>query len=132
MLAGLAQAESPESEPQGLFRAARVAMARGDYASACPMLERSEALDPGIGTEFNLARCYELSGRLASAWAAYQRVAAETHAAGESQREEVARGVMLALEPRLPRVVLRVHRERLEPRLQLRIDGVALSRTRWS
>jgi hypothetical protein len=107
-------------------------MARGDYASACPLLERSEVLDPGIGTEFNLARCYELSGRLASAWAAYQRVVAVTHAAGESPREEVARGLMLALEPRLARVVLRVRRERLEPGLELRIDGVAVDRARWS
>jgi hypothetical protein len=129
---GLARAQSSEGDALALFRAAREFMARGDYSSACPLLERSEALDPGIGTEFNLARCYELMGRLASAQSVYLRVVTETHAAGESQREEAARGQLLALEPRLAHVILRVRLGSAEPGLELRLDGTVVDRTRWS
>jgi hypothetical protein len=130
-VAPVARAQSPESEARALFQSGREAMAREDYATACPQLERSEALDPGIGTAFNLARCYELWDRLASAWGAYERVVRETHAAGESQREEVARGLMLALEPRLSRVTV-VVRDANAPGLEIRLDGARVERTKWA
>lgn len=106
-------------------------MAREDYAVACPLLERSEALDPGIGTEFNLARCEELWGHIASAWSVYQRVVTETHAAGQSQREEVARKLMVALEPRLAHVTVRVP-DPPPAGLQVRLDGAPLDSDRWA
>jgi len=52
---------------QALFDEAKRAMADGRWAEACPKLEESERLDPSIGTAFNLARCYEHVGRIASA-----------------------------------------------------------------
>jgi hypothetical protein len=125
-----AHAQSPESEARVLFQSGRNAMAAEDYARACPQLERSESLDPGIGTAFNLARCYELWGHLASASATYQRVVMETHAAGESQREGVARGLLAALEPRLARVSLVLHGA--APPLEVRIDGLLIDKPRWS
>jgi hypothetical protein len=128
---GVARAQSPEAEAHALFQSARDAMAREDYPQACPMLERSEALDPGIGTAFNLARCYELWGHLASAWATYRRVVGETHAAGESEREQVARGLMGALEPRLAYVTVRAP-DPAPAGLEVRLDGAPVGRERWA
>jgi hypothetical protein len=127
----VARAEQARDEAQALFASARALMAAGEFGEACPKLERSEALDPGIGTQFNLARCYELSGRLASAYAAYERAIAEMHAAGQTSREVFARKVATALEPRLSHVTLEVEREGMEPGFELRLDGVQVERAAW-
>lgn len=121
----------PSTEADALFEEARTAMSRRDYVAACPKLERSEALDPGIGTQFNLARCYELAGRLASAWSTYQAVRGETHAAGQTEREEVARKLASGLEPRLARVRIHLPGGASPPGLELRSDGVVIDETQW-
>src|SRR5262249_38113298 len=54
---------------EGLFDQGRAAMQRGDFAQACGLLERSQRIDPAVGTLLYLAECYEKSGRTASAWA---------------------------------------------------------------
>jgi len=114
-----------------LFDQARELMAQGRYAEACGKLESSEALDPGIGTEFNLARCYELAGRLASARAMYRRVMEETHAAGQSDRETVARGLSAQLQSRVAHLALHVPAS-ATPALEIRVDGSPLPASEWA
>jgi hypothetical protein len=114
-----------------LFDQARELMAQGRYAEACGKLESSEALDPGIGTEFNLARCYELAGRLASARAMYRRVMEETHAAGQTDRETVARDLSAQLQPRVAHLVLRVASPPAAA-LEIRVDGALLPASEWA
>src|SRR4051794_15794728 len=46
-----------------------------NFAAACPKFEESQKLDPGLGTLYRLADCYEHVGRTASAWAAFLEVA---------------------------------------------------------
>ena len=53
---------------QGLYDNAKVLMEQGKYGDACPKLEESLRLDPGLGTQYHLADCYEHLGRTASAW----------------------------------------------------------------
>jgi hypothetical protein len=89
---------------RALFEDARAAMKEGDYRAACPKLEESQHLDPGIGTLYNLARCYEDQGRLASAWTTFADVAEAAHRAGQEDRATAARARATALEPRLPRL----------------------------
>ena len=114
-----------------LFDQARELMAQGRYPEACGKLESSEALDPGIGTEFNLARCYELAGRLASARAMYRRVMEETHAAGQSDRETVARGLSAQLQSRVAHLLLHVPSP-VTPALEIRLDGSPLPASEWA
>src|SRR6476620_2846381 len=64
---------------QALFDSARTLMAQGNFNDACPKLEESQRLDPGVGTQFNLAVCYEAIGRNASAWSLFLEVAASAH-----------------------------------------------------
>jgi hypothetical protein len=109
---------------QALFdEAVRLFEAR-DYAAACPKLEASLALVQGLGTRGKLAECYERSGRLASAWAAYREVAALAQRAGDARRARVAEKRARALEPRLPRLIVRV--DEIVPGLAVTRDGTAV------
>jgi hypothetical protein len=97
-----------EAAARVLFGEGRKLAAAGDYAGACPKFEESFRLDAGIGTGFNLADCWEHVGRTASAWGRFMGVAAAAKAAGQSEREQVARARAAALEPRLSRLVVTV------------------------
>ena len=126
-----ARAEPGATDPEQLFDQARALMAQGRYAEACGKLESSEAQDPGIGTEFNLARCYELAGRLASARAMYRRVMEETHAAGQTERETVARDLSAQLQSRVAHLVLQLATPP-SPALEIRVDGALVPESEWS
>ncbi len=100
---------------RALFKEARELASKGDYQSACPKFEKSLALEPGLGTEFNLADCWEHIGRTASAQALFIGAAASAKAAGQVEREQVLRERAAALEPRIPRLVIEV--EDSDPKL---------------
>jgi hypothetical protein len=83
-------------------------MSKRSFAAACPRFEASFALDPALGTRLNLAVCYEHIDRLASAWEHYRAVADLAAQAGQERRAELARTRLAAVEPRVPRLVVRV------------------------
>src|SRR4051812_44001967 len=60
----------------------------GNYAAACPKFEESQKLDPGMGTLYRLADCYEHVGRTASAWAAFVEVAGSAKTSGQQARAD--------------------------------------------
>jgi hypothetical protein len=112
-----------------LFDDARRLMAKGRAAEACPKLEESQRLWPGIGTLFNLASCYEKVGRTASAWTSYREVLAQTITAGQAERVEVIRDRVRAIEPTLVRLVLDVASPVAD--LQVSRDGVDAAAPLW-
>src|SRR3954471_21920113 len=116
------RAAGDEAGARVLFTEGRRLVAAGDYAQACPKFEDSFRLDPGIGTNFNLADCLEHIGRPASAWSRFLDVVAATKAAGQVERERVARARAAALEPRLARLV--VEGSAPVPGLVVERDGV--------
>lgn len=87
-----------------LFAEARELLIAGDASLACPLLEESQRLDAGLGTQYNLAVCYEQLGKLASAHALYREVAAAARLAGNGERELTAAARQNALEPRLSKL----------------------------
>jgi hypothetical protein len=102
------------------FQEARGLMASGNFAAACPKLEASLALYPALGVRLNLALCYERIQRPASAWEQYREVAERD---GQTRRAEVARQAAEALEPHLPRLVVRVSMEAPIPDFVVTRDG---------
>ena len=106
--ASTVRAAEPASPARALFKEGRGLVAQGDYAAACPKFEQSLALEAGVGTQFNLADCWEHIGRTASAQALFVGAAASAKAAGQSEREEVLRDRAAALEPRIAHLVIEV------------------------
>jgi hypothetical protein len=123
LLASFAFAEPTPAdrlEARTLFEEGRAAMKNADYRVACPKLEQSQRLDPGIGTLYNLGRCYEEQGRLAIAWTIFLEVAEAAQRADQPERAAAARARAATLEPRLPH--LRVTLDGPDPR-ELTLDG---------
>ncbi|MBS2014371.1 MAG: hypothetical protein JST00_15900 [Deltaproteobacteria bacterium] len=114
-------ASADPAAAQSLFYEARALMAKGQWAEACPKLEESNRLDPGIGTQFNLADCNEHVGKTATAWAGFLDVAAQAKAANQGEREKVARRRAQALEAKLPKLVVEVPSPL--PGLEIKRDG---------
>jgi hypothetical protein len=121
--------ESEVAAARELFTQARKLASAGDYAAACPRFAESYTLDPGIGTNFNLADCEEHLGLTASAWLRFLDVAADTKAAGQPERERVARARAAALEPRLSKLVINVPSP--APEIVVRRDGDVVPQKLW-
>jgi hypothetical protein len=107
---------------QMLFDEAMRLMKVGNADQACPKLEESQRLDPGMGTQFRLAECYEKLGRTASAWALFNEVASAAHAGGSAKREAQAQKRADALVPRIARLSIIV------PPAVADIDGLTIER----
>jgi serine/threonine-protein kinase len=104
----LAQSASDKAAAEGLFDQGRSAMQEGDFGKACGLLERSQHIDPAVGTLLYLAECYEKSGRTASAWATFREAADAATAAKEPQRARTGRDRAQKLEPLLSRLTIQV------------------------
>ena len=117
---------------QDLFDVAMKMIDAGDYKPACPLLQQSDELDPGIGTRFRLAECYEKVGRLGSAWRLFTAVAEASRIERSTDREQVARQRAAALERKLPRIVINVPGEvGLLVGLNVRLEGERIFRDAW-
>ncbi|MET0594557.1 MAG: hypothetical protein ABW133_17790 [Polyangiaceae bacterium] len=107
----VAQTASDKAAAEGLFDQGRAAMQEGDFSKACGLLERSQHIDPAIGTLLYLAECYEKAGRVASAWATFREAADAASTAKEPQRARTGRERAQRLEPLLSRLTIQVASE---------------------
>jgi hypothetical protein len=96
---------------QALFDQGRTLIKAGRTGEACPKFEESQRLDPGVGTQLNLADCYERTGRTASAWTLYIEVASSARQAGQEERAALATKRAAALKDKLSRLVITVPTE---------------------
>jgi hypothetical protein len=87
-----------------LFNQGRELAKANDWAAACSKFEASLHYDPAIGTELNLATCYEKLGKLASAWGQYRDAA--DRSSKTDKRRDYALQQAAALEPRLPKLTI--------------------------
>lgn len=88
-------------------------------------------LDPAVGTQLNLADCYERVGKVGSAWAAFLDAAALAKSSHQADREKLARARAKALEPRLPRLVIDADTS-AEPGMEISRDGIAIGSASWN
>ena len=117
---------------QALFEQAKRLLKEGKAADACPKLEESERLDPGSGTLINLARCYEQTERMASAWNKYLEAAAAAAASGNLQREKEARARAASLRPTLSELVIDVSADaKALAGLEITRDGERVGPAQW-
>lgn len=105
-------------EAQRLFDEALSLLDKNQAEHACPKLERSLQLDPGIGTQFQLADCYERLGKRATAYRLFDEVASRCAALGATEHAQLALQRKAALESQLQYLALEI---------QLPLDGLDLS-----
>jgi tetratricopeptide (TPR) repeat protein len=102
--AGVAIADSAtKKRADKLFEDGRKYLGNGEYSLACTAFEESQAVEPAVGTQLNIALCYEKWGKLAAAHGAYleaERQAREL----KDKRSTVARNKADALEAKLGRL----------------------------
>lgn len=91
---------------ESLFHEARALLERGEHERACRAFEASLRLERAVGTLLNLARCYELTGRIATAWSTFAEAEGEAQRAQQDKRAALARQHKQRLAPRVPRVVI--------------------------
>jgi serine/threonine-protein kinase len=131
LLASHARAEASASQKaaaEALFDDGVKAMRGGHFADACPKLEESEHIDPGIGTLLYLGECYEKTGRTASAWATFREAASTAQAQGESERAHIATARADRLQAALSKLTVRVAAENAQvPGLRVARDTVPLA-----
>jgi hypothetical protein len=128
-LAQPAYAQTDSAAARALFAEGRSLMEDERYAEACPKFEESLRLDHGMGTQFNLAHCWEKLGRSASAWALFLDVAAAAKAGNQPQREAAARERAKAIESRLTRLRIDVPNAPAEAKIER--DGQDVGKAAW-
>jgi hypothetical protein len=95
------------------FAQGRELLKQSKYAEACTAFEQSQRLDPQFGTQFNIAGCYEKTGKLATAWNLYRALArSDTNPTRRSKSAALA----ASLGRRVPKIklVLRKKPENVE------------------
>jgi hypothetical protein len=135
LICPLAAAEpsiSDKATARSLFEQGRALVREGKNELACPKLKESYDLDPGAGSAFHLADCYERTGRLASAWVLYLEVAVLMRDAGDQEKEAAARRRAEALAPRLSRLTIEVPAAHAVEGLTIARDGEEVGRGSWN
>lgn len=128
-----AHADDAVAAAQSLFEQGRDLLRAGNFAQACPRLSESQRLDPAMGTLLALAMCHEGEGKLASAWAAFSRVADLAKREGHVEREQHARQRAAELKPRLSTLELAVSgRTRALEGVELTRNGRVLQPETWA
>jgi hypothetical protein len=124
-------ADPPGAAAEALFREGRALMAEGRFAEGCVKLAASQSLDPGAGTLVNLAACYKLAGRTATAWATYQEAAAAANRSGRTDWELQARTQAAELEAIMSYLTVQVPPSNAPAGLLVERDGVSIQAAEW-
>jgi hypothetical protein len=135
-----AAAESPDprngtSAPNDavlLFTEGRALLEAKDYAGAAAKFEESFRLNPGGGTQLNLALAYELAGRTASASAAFHDALRLGQRDRRPDRIQEAQSHIDKLEARLSRLRIVVSDSLRASGLELQCDRIVLGETSWN
>ncbi|MDC3961552.1 hypothetical protein [Polyangium jinanense] len=127
--AGQPGSQDKVREAKALYDTALEELDGRQYESACPKLETVTRLLPeALGAKLTLASCYEGWGRLASAWAEYNRAAELAAATKQDERERKALRSAAALGPRLARLRVVIPSSMVAtPGFEVRIDGALVT-----
>src|SRR5262245_57348440 len=111
---------------EALFDEGRKLMEAKNYAAACDKFERSQQIDPSVGTLLNLGACFEKLNKLASAWTRY-REAGNLAAKTSDPRANVAAEHARQLEPKVSRLTINVTDAAKVDGLEVSRDGVKVA-----
>jgi hypothetical protein len=109
---GAAQAQDVPAA-DALLKRGTAAMKSGELEAACPAIAESQRLDPRPTTLFTLAECEAKRGHIATAAAHYAELLSTTEQPAElrarhEDRRKLATAKLAELEPRIPKLTLRL------------------------
>jgi tetratricopeptide (TPR) repeat protein len=122
---------SDRAAAEALYELGQKLLKDGNYAEACPKLEASNSLDPGVGTLLLLGDCWEKAGKLASAWATFKDAAALARSHNDPERVNIGELRASALRPRLAYVEFEVSADDRVPGFELRRGGATIAPGSW-
>jgi tetratricopeptide (TPR) repeat protein len=134
-LATPAGAQPASTQADQLFYKGRSLMTAGKVAEACAAFEQSQKLDPAVSTLINLAACREKLGQLASAWRLLRVAELQTQAANDDVTAQLRKIVLERvgkLEPRVPKLTIRVPDQDRSNRLEILLNGERIANERWN
>jgi hypothetical protein len=111
---------------EALFRDAKQRLEAGDVDGACPKFQDSQKIDPALGTLLYLAICHERQNRTASAWSEFASASSWADRSDQSDRGDLARKHMAALEARLWKLTIHAPPTAVAG-LELRVDSGVMS-----
>jgi hypothetical protein len=106
-------------------------MDQKDYARACKKFEGSARLDRAVGTVLNLALCYELQGKLATAWARFNEALGLARREGRLDRQRFSEEHIAVLSQRMSRIRIVVPSASRVPGLAVYRNGILLTESAW-
>jgi hypothetical protein len=120
-----------DAQAEEYFQLGKAAMARGEYAKACPLFEASKKLEDTLGTLLNLADCHQQAGKVATAWGEFIEAEQRARAAKKDERAVFAHDRAEVLRKKLPRMKLRISPAARVEGLEIRVDGKAVPPEAW-
>jgi tetratricopeptide (TPR) repeat protein len=96
-----------KDKADSLFKHGKRLMEEKKYAEACEKFEESMKLDPQIGTELNVGRCYEEWGKLGRAFKSYKAAEKMAKDASDTRATKIDELVQ-QLDAQVPRLTLHV------------------------
>jgi tetratricopeptide (TPR) repeat protein len=96
-----------KDKADALFKQGKKLMGEKRYADACEAFEKSYKLDPGIGAQLNIAKCYEEWGKIGRAFVAYQAAEKMATDANDSRAPKIHE-LVVKLEPSVPHLTIKL------------------------
>lgn len=111
-----------KDKADALFKQGKKLSAEKKYAEACPAFEQSMKLDPAIGTQLNIAKCYEDWGRLGRALVAYRAAEKMAHDA-KDDREPKIKALIDDLDANVPRLTIKLPKNATSDGVVVKLDN---------
>ncbi len=99
-----AQSVSDRAAADALFEEGLALRNSGDHAGACDRFERSQSLDPALGTLQNIGMCLDKQGKLVAALDRFQQLLREAEVAKDGERIRIARVRLKRLRRKVPKL----------------------------
>jgi hypothetical protein len=118
----LAQSSS-EAEADALFMEGKELRDAGQHAAACDRFQKSQKLDPALGTLQNIGMCLEKQDKLIAALQSFEKLLVEATKASDNERLRVAQEALKRLQKTIPRLQIYLREDSRVPGLEILLNG---------
>lgn len=119
-------AQDSKAAAEALFDEGRRLMGAKNYAEACGKFQKSQEIDPSVGTLLNWGDCLEKSKKISSAWSRYKEAGNLAAKLGDPRAKSAAERAS-AIQSRVSTLTISVPAAAKVDGLEVSFDGNALS-----